>query len=185
MDSKYRENRDINALREERLDLDTELVRLRGEISELRSKLSQLENSKNLTEEELREVEARKERIDNYVSSVEARLLIGHQSPVLLSVSQPNDYFLTLRDNLEHELLELPEQKLSLEADLGKLRWKSEDGIHTRNPGYHEGFPEISEDNLGYSGTTSGYSGQHVYSQSEGLHQVIVTANPRPVNTKF
>ena len=175
VDSKYREDRDTRALREERLNLDTEIVRIRSQISELRSMLSNLEDGKTVTEHELRGLEARKERVDSYVSGMEAMLLIGQQSPVSWTVSPPKDYTLTPRDDLERQVLELREQKLSLEADLFTLRRKSGDGIDTRNCAHREGALGMSRMNLGCVGATSDYAGQCGYNQ--GLHQVMIMVN--------
>ena len=153
VDSKYREDRDTRALREQRLNLDAELVRVRSQISELRSLLSNLEDAKTVTEHELRGLESRKDRVDSYVSGMEARLLIGRHSPV----SPQKDYMMTPRDDLEKQMIELRERKLSLEADLFTLRRKSGDGIDTRTCGYNEG-------------TTGGYAGPCRH--SGGLQQV-------------
>ena len=171
VDSKYREDRDTRALREERLNLDTELIRLRNQIFELRSVLSNLDSAKGLTEHELWSLDARKERVESYVSGMEARILVGQHSPVSWNVTPPKEYVLTPRDDLEKQVLELREQKLSLEADLFKLRRKSGDGIDTRNCGYHEGALGVPRVNLGYVGTTIDYGGQ--CGHGGGLQQVI------------
>ena len=166
VDSKYREDRDTRALREERLNLDTELVRIRSLISELRTTLSNLENARTVTEHELRGLESRKDRVDSYVSGMEARLLIGRHSPV----SPHKDYMMTARDDLEKQMLELRERKLSLEADLFTLRRKSGDGIDTRTCGYNEGALGVPKVNIGYIGTTGSYGGNCRH--SGGLQQV-------------
>jgi uncharacterized protein (DUF3084 family) len=169
VDSKYREDRDTRALREERLNLDTELVRLGSQISELRSVLSKLDEDKVVVEHELESLDTRKQRVESYVSGMEARLLIGQQSPVSWNITQPKEYILTPRDDLEKQVLELREQKLSLEADLFTLRRKSGDGIDTRC-GYHEGSLRIPRVNVGYGGTAGDYGGQSAH--SEELQQV-------------
>ena len=172
VDSKYREARDTNALRGERLNLDTELVRLRSQISDLHLMLSNLEDTKTITERELKDLDARKERVDSFVSGVEARLLIGQKSPVSWNITPPKEYILTPRDDLEKQVLELREQKLSLETDLFKLRRKSGDGIDTRSCGYHEGTLGQPRVNLGFNGTAGDYVGQYTYDQNQGLKQV-------------
>ena len=164
VDSKYREDRDTRALREERLNLDTELVRLRSQISELRSMVSKLDEDKAVVEHELQSLDARKVRVDSYISGMEARLLIGQQSPLSWNISPPKEYILTPRDDLEKQVLELREQKLSLEADLFRLRRKSGDGIDTRISGYNERSLMVPRVNLGYAGTASDYAGQSAHS---------------------
>ena len=173
VDSKSREDRDTRALREERLNLDTELIRLRSQISEFRSMLANLEDTKAVTEHELRGLETRKDRVDSYVSGMEARLLIGRQSPLSRNISPSKEYILTPHDDLEKQVMELKEQKLSLEADLFKLRRKSGDGIEHRNCGYQEGTLGIPRVNLVHVGTTGDFRGRCGYGHSAGLHQVI------------
>ena len=166
VDSRYREDRDTRVLREQRLNLDAELVRVRSQISELRSLLSNLEDAKTVTEHELRGLETRKDRVDSYVSGMEARLLIGRHSPI----SPQKDYMMTPRDDLEKQMIELRERKLSLEADLFTLRRKSGDGIDTRTCGYNEGALGVPRVNVGYISTTGGYAGPCRH--SGGLQQV-------------
>ena len=174
VDAKYRGDRDTTALREERMDLDAEVVRFKNEVSTLRNVLSTLEGAKCVTERELESLEARKERVDLYVSGMEARLLVGQVSPVSWNFNPSNDYVLTPKNDLEKQVLELREQKLSLEADLFKLRRKSGDGIDT-GCRTHCGEKRAVDRRVsfGYLGTAEDYGVQCARHEDKGLQREL------------
>ena len=172
VDAKYRGDRDTTALREERMDLDADVIRLKNQVSTLRNVLSSLEGAKCVTKRELESLETRKERVDLYVSGMEARLLVGQASPVSWNFNPSNDYVLTPKNDLEKQVLELREQKLSLEADLFKLRRKSGDGIDTGCRTYcGEKRAADRRVSFGYLGTAEDYGVQCTRHEDEGLQR--------------